>query len=73
MIGMFVREQDAVQVFGRAADRSEAFADLTAGKSSVDQEAGFSGFEIGAIAAGTAAKNRKLNCHWRLSVAKRIA
>ena len=55
MIGMFVREKNAVEIFGRATNGSEAFADLAAGKAGVDQQPGFAGFEIGAIAAGTAA------------------
>ena len=71
MIGMFVREENAVKILGRATDRSEAFADLAAGKAGVDQQPGFAGFKIGAIAAGTAAKNRELNCHWRTSVGNR--
>src|SRR5215213_2059448 len=70
---MFVREQDAVEAFGRATDRGQAFADLAAGKSGVDEEAGFAGFQIGAISAGTAAKNRELNCHWRTSVGNRFS
>ena len=71
VVGMFVREKNAIEIFGRAANRSEAFADLAAGKAGVDQQPGFAGFEISAIAAGTAAKNRKLNCHWRPSVGNR--
>jgi hypothetical protein len=55
MIGVFVREQNAVEVFWGAANGSKAFADLAAGKAGVDQQPGFAGFEIGAIAAGTAA------------------
>jgi hypothetical protein len=63
VIGMFVRKQDAIEILRRAADGSETFANLASGKSRVDKETGFAGFQIGAIAAGTAAKNRKLNCH----------
>ena len=63
MVAVFVGEQDAVEPFGSAANGGEAFANLAAGKASVDEEAGFACFQVGAIAAGTAAKNSKLHCH----------
>jgi hypothetical protein len=63
MIHVFVRDENAGEIFGRATDGSEALADLARAESGINQDAGFVGFEIGAIAIGTAAKNRQVNSH----------
>ena len=61
VVGMFVREENAAETFGRATDLGEAFADLFRAETGIDQETRAAGFEIGAIAVGTAAENRELN------------
>jgi hypothetical protein len=58
---MFMRQQNSIQSFRSASDGGEAFADLPARKSGVDEKTGLACFKIGAIAAGTAAKNSKLH------------
>jgi hypothetical protein len=63
MIGMFVRDENAIQRFGRPGNGGEAFANLLSAKAGIDQEAGAFGFEIGAIAARTAAENGELHWH----------
>lgn len=61
MVGMFVGEENAVEGFGRAAESGQAFADLFSREAGVNKDARVSRFEIGAIAAGTAAKNGELH------------
>ena len=63
VVGVFVREENAAEPFGSAADLSEAFADLFGAKTGIDQEAGFSIFQVGAIAIGTTAEDRELYGH----------
>ena len=47
----------------RAADGSQALPDLPEAEAGVDQEARLRGFEVGAIAGGTAAEDGQLNGH----------
>src|SRR5439155_6259763 len=63
MIAVFVGYENAVQTFRCAANREESIADLPAAEARVDEQACFVGFDIGAIAGGAAAENRKLNGH----------
>jgi hypothetical protein len=63
MIGMFVGNENAGEIFRRAADGREALSDLTGAKSRVHEDAGFVGFHVGAIAGGPAAKNGEANSH----------
>ena len=63
VVGVFVREKNAAKTFGSASDLREAFADLFGAKTGIDQEAGFSIFQVGAIAVGTTAEDRELNRH----------
>src|SRR4051812_25635229 len=62
---MFVCDEDAVQPFWRARNAGEFLPDLSSAESGVDEEPDFAGFEIGAVAAGTAAENRELDRHAR--------
>ena len=48
---------------GVAADAGEALADLARRKAGVHEDAGFGGFEVGAIAGRTAAENGELDGH----------
>ena len=61
VVGVLVREEDAAEAFGRAADLREAFANLFRAEAGIDQEPRVTAFEIGAIAIGTAAQDRELN------------
>ena len=60
---MFVCDQKGGQIFRRATNQSEARADLARRKSGVNEHAAIFGFEIGAIAAGTAAQNGEFGGH----------
>ena len=61
MVGMFVGDENAGQGLGSSRKAGEFLADLPAAEPGVDQEPDFAGFEIGAIAAGAAAKDGEVN------------
>lgn len=63
VVGVFVRDENGGQVFRRAPDAGEALADLARRKPGVHEHAGFGGFEVGAIAAGTAAEDGEFDGH----------
>ena len=65
MIGMFMRDEDAAQAFRRASDGEQSLADLPSAQAGVDEQARLGGFQIGAIAAGTAAEKGELGGHER--------
>ena len=60
---MLVSDQDACEVFRRPADRGEPFANLSCAESGIDENPGFFGLHIGAIAGGTAAKDGEIDGH----------
>ena len=47
---MFVGDEDARERFRGAGDGGQALADLAPAKAGVDQQAGFTRFQVGAIA-----------------------
>ena len=51
VVVVFVRDENGGEIFRRATDSGEALADLTRAEPGVHEHAGFSGFEIGAVAA----------------------
>jgi len=57
MVGMFVRQENGGEIFRGPADAGKALADLPGGKPGIHEDARFAGFQIGAIAGGTAAEN----------------
>lgn len=63
VVRVLVSDEDAVEFFGDAADAGEAFGDLSVAETGVNEQAGFLGLQIGAIAAGAAAEYRQLNSH----------
>ena len=63
MVGMFVGDQDGGELFRRAADGGQAQADLARAEPGVHEDPGFGGFEVGAIAARTAAENGEFDGH----------
>jgi hypothetical protein len=63
MIAVLVRDEDSSQVFWSARNRSQPFPDLARTEPGINQDAGFVGFEIGAVAIGAAAENRKTDRH----------
>ena len=65
---MFVRDQDGGEIFRHPADGGEALADLARAEPGVHEDAGFIGFEVGAIAAGTAAENGEFDFGHYLSI-----
>lgn len=74
MISVFVRNENAGKVFRRAPDGSEALTNLAQAEPGINQDAGFVGFQISAIAGRTAAENSQTHCHAALqhSLVKRV-
>ena len=63
VVAVLVGDEDAGEIFGGASDGGEAVADLTCAESRVHEDAGFVGFDVGAVAGGTAAENGEANSH----------
>ena len=63
MIGMLVRDQNAGQILRRPSNGGEAMTDLAQAEARINQDAGFFGFNVSAIAARTAAEDRHANRH----------
>src|SRR5579872_4909722 len=63
VVRMFMGHQDAGKSFGTTADGGKALPDLAGAETGIDEDAGFIGFQIGAIAARTAPQNSQLNGH----------
>ena len=63
MIGMFVREENAAESFGRAANLGEPFPNLAGAETGINQQARVATFEVSTITIRTAAQDRELNCH----------
>ena len=53
--------QDAGQTFRGATDGGESLANLATAETGIDENARFRRFQIGAVAAGTAAEDCELN------------
>jgi len=60
---VFERNEDTVQTFRRATDGDEPVADLPSTEAGIDEQTGFFGFQISAIARRTTAQNREFDCH----------
>ena len=65
MVRMFVRDENASEIFGRASNRSKTLPDLAQAEPGINQDAGFIGFQVRAIAGRTAAENSQTNSHVR--------
>src|SRR3989442_5154096 len=63
MIGMFVGHEDSGQVLRHAANDGQPLANLASAQPRIDQQPGLVGFDVGAIAGGTAAENSQANSH----------
>jgi hypothetical protein len=63
VIRMFVGDEDAGQSFGGAADTGQPLTGLPGAETGVNKNAGLTGFQVRAVAGGTAAENRELYCH----------
>ena len=63
MVAVLVGDEDAGEIFRGAADGGEALADLAEAEARIDQDAGFVGLHVGAIAGGAAAENGQSNRH----------
>ena len=68
VVAVFVRDEDGGEFFRHPADFLEAFADLARAEPGVHEHAGLAGFEVGAIAAGTAAENGEFDFGHYLSI-----
>ena len=63
MVGVFVSDQNGGEIFRHPTDGGKALADLARAEPGIHKHAGFIGFEVGTIAAGTAAENGKFDGH----------
>lgn len=63
MIAMLVRNQDSMQGFRCTTDLSQALADLSSAKASINQKPGFVSFEVSTVASRTAAENGQSHSH----------
>ena len=63
VVAVLVGDEDAGESFGRAAERGEALANLPSAEAGINEDAGVVGFEIGAVAGGTAAEDGELDWH----------
>lgn len=63
MIRVLMSDENSLQAFGRPSDAGQALANLASAEAGVDEQPCLAGLEIGAISAGTAAKNGELNGH----------
>ena len=64
-------DQDGGEIFRHPADGGKALADLARAEPGVHEDTGFIGFDVGAIAAGTAAENGEFDGHaWTLVARK---
>ena len=71
VVAVLMRNQDGGEILRHPADFLEAFSDLARAEPGVHEHAGFSGFDVGAIAAGTAAENGKFDNHeWTLTAGR---
>ena len=63
MVGVFVGDENGGEIFRRASDAGEALPNLARAEPGIHKYPRLSGFDIGAIPAGTAAKNGKFGGH----------
>lgn len=63
VIGMFVRDENAIKAFGRASNGQQALPNLAAAQARIDQQARVIALEISAVPAGTAAEDGELHWH----------
>ena len=63
MIRVLVCDENAGEAFRRAAEAGEALTDLATAEAGINQQPHVGGFEIGAIAARTAAEDGETNRH----------
>lgn len=63
VVTVFVCDENAGQIFRRAANGGEPLSNLTEAEARIHEDARLGGFHIGAIAIGAAAQNRQVNSH----------
>lgn len=63
VVGVFVRDENAAQVFRSSSNSQQSLADLTGAESCVDEQAGIVSFQVGAVAAGTAGEDGEPGGH----------
>ena len=68
VIGVLVGDENPVQALGRAANRGQPLPDLADTETRVNEDAGFLGLHVGAVASGTAAQDRQFDTHGRTVV-----
>jgi hypothetical protein len=71
VVGVFVRNENGGEIFRHTTDGGEPLADLARAEPGVHKDAGFIGFDVGAIAGGTAAEDGEFDNHeWTLAAGK---
>jgi len=63
VVGVFVRNENGGEIFRHPTDGGEPLADLARTEPGVHKYPRLSGFDVGAIAAGTAAENGEFDGH----------
>jgi hypothetical protein len=71
VVGVLMGDENGGEVFRRAPNAGEALPNLAWAEPGVHEDAGFGGFDIGAISAGTAAENGEFDGHKWTLVAER--
>jgi len=59
MVGVLMRDENAIETFGRSTDRKESLTDLTSAQSGVDEQPAFGRFDVSGVAAGAASQDCK--------------
>ena len=63
VVRMFVGDEDSRQILRSSPNEAKPSSDLPQTESGIDEEAGFVGFNVGAVTAGTAAQDCQANRH----------
>lgn len=63
VVGMFVGDENSVQVFGRSPDTEESLTNLARAEAGINEQTGVVGLKIGAVPAGTAGEDGKARWH----------
>ena len=71
MVGVFVSDQNGGEIFRHPTDGGKALADLARAEPGVHEHPSLTGFEVGAISAGTAAEDGKFDGHKRTLVSQK--
>jgi len=63
VVGVFVRDENSIQVFRRTSDDEKSLANLTRAQAGIDEQARIIRLEIGGVSAGTAGEDGEARWH----------